>query len=169
MFKEALEIIRQLAKDYPWAHEPDVGRNLNNLAILYQSTQRFNEAEMTYKEALEIHRRLSKNNPKAYMPYVAKTLGGMASNAIFMKKYSESEQYACEGLAVDSTQHWIAANLAADLLFQGKTAEAEKLYRQYKDELKDSFLDDFRQFAEAGDILKEREADVERIKRILEE
>ena len=72
-------------------------------------------------------------------------------------------------MAVDSTQHWIATNLAAALLFQGKYAEAEKIYRQYKDELKDSFLDDFKQFAEAGVIPKEREADVERIKKMLGE
>ena len=72
-------------------------------------------------------------------------------------------------MAVDSTQHWIAANLAHALLFQGKYAEAEKIYREYKSELKDSFLDDFRQFAEAGVIPKEREADVERIKRMLNE
>jgi hypothetical protein len=47
--------------------------------------------------------------------------------------------------------------------------EAEKIYRQYKDELKDSFLDDFKQFAEAGVIPKERDADVERIKKMLGE
>ena len=86
-----------------------------------------------------------------------------------MKQYAESEHLAREGLAVDSTQHFIYSNLAAALLFQGKYAEAEKIYREYKSELKDSFLDDFRQFAEAGVIPKEREADVERIKRMLNE
>lgn len=52
---------------------------------------------------------------------------------------------------------------------KGKTTEAEQIYRQYKTELKDSFLDDFKQFAEAGVIPKECEADVEKIKRMLEE
>ena len=68
---------------------------------------------------------------------------------------------------VDSTQHWIASNLAAALLFQGKYAEAEQVYRQYKEELKESFLNDFKQFAEVGVIPKEYEADVEKIKQIL--
>ena len=86
-----------------------------------------------------------------------------------MKKNTETEQYAREGLAVDSTQHWIASNLAAALLFQGKYAEAEHIYRQYKDELKEGFLDDFKQYAEAGVIPKEYEEDVEKIKRMLEE
>ena len=44
-----------------------------------------------------------------------------------------------------------------------------KFYRQYKGELKDSFLNDFKQFAEAGVIPKEREADVEKIKKMLNE
>ena len=86
-----------------------------------------------------------------------------------MKQYAESEQLAREGLAVDSTRHIIFTNLAAALLFQGKYTEAEKIYRQYMDELKDGFLDDFRQFAEAGVIPKECEADVEKIKQILNE
>ena len=46
-----------------------------------------------------------------------------------VKKNEQAEHYAREGLAVDSTQHWIATNLAAALLFQGKYAEAEKIYR----------------------------------------
>ena len=61
-----------------------------------------------------------------------------------MKQYAEAEQYAHEGLAVDSTQHFIYTNLAAALLFQGKYAEAEAIYQQYKDEMKNSFLDDIR-------------------------
>jgi hypothetical protein len=83
--------------------------------------------------------------------------------------YSESEQYAREGLAMDSTQHWIATNLAAVLLFQGRYTEAEKIYRQYKSELKEIILDDFNKFAEAGVIPKEFESDIERIKKMLNE
>ena len=86
-----------------------------------------------------------------------------------MKQFAQAEQYAREGLQVDSTQHLIYTNLAASLLFQGKYEEAEQIYRQYKEDLKDSFLDDFRQFAEAGVIPKELEAEVERIKQMLEE
>jgi predicted Zn-dependent protease len=86
-----------------------------------------------------------------------------------MKQFQEAEEYAREARAIDSTQYILYTNLAAALLFQGKYGEAEVIYRQYKDELKDGFLDDFNQFAEAGVIPKEREEDVERIKKILEE
>ncbi len=169
MYKEALEISRRLAKDNPKAYEQYVAMTLNGLAIQYSHTQRLTESEEMYKEALEICRRLAKDNPKAYEPDVALTLGNMSFNAIFRQQYAEAEQLAREGLAVDSTQHFIYSNLAASLLLQGKYTEAEPLYRQYKDELKESFLDDFKQFAEAGVIPKEREEDVERIKRMLEE
>ena len=121
------------------------------------------------KEVLDIRRRLADTNPQAYEPHVATTLGNMSFNEVFLKKYVEAEQLAREGLSIDSTQHWIASNLAAALLFQGKVAEAEAIYLQYKDELKDGFLDDFKQFAEAGVIPKERKEDVERIKRMLNE
>ena len=169
MYKQALEIRQRLANDNPKAYEPDVAQTLNNLANLYSDTQRLTEAEEMYKQALEIRQRLANDNPKAYEPYVAMTLGNLSFNAIFMKKYSEAEQLAREGLEVDSTQHFIYTNLAAALLFQGKHAEAEKIYRQYKDELKDGFLDDFEQFKAVGVIPKEREEDVEKIKLMLEE
>lgn len=169
MYKQALEIRQRLAKDNPKVYESGLTRTLNNLANLYHNTQRFMEAEERYKQVLEILRRLAKDNPKVYEPDVAETLGNLSINAIFLKKISETEQLAREGLTLDSTQHRITSNLAATLLLQGRNTEAEPIYRQYKDELKDSFLDDIKQFKAAGVIPKEREEDVEKIKRMLEE
>ena len=74
-----------------------------------------------------------------------------------------------EVLKVDSTQHMAYTNLAAALLFQGKVEEAEKLYRQYKAEFKDGFLDDFDEYERVGVIPEERKKDVERIKAMLNE
>ena len=74
-----------------------------------------------------------------------------------------------EAIKVDSTQHIAYANLAAALLFQGKVEEAEKLYRQYKAEFKDGFLDDFAEFERLNVIPEERKKDVERIKAMLRE
>ena len=169
LYKQALELYQQIGKDKPNVYEPDVAMTLGNLAILYSNTQRREEAEKTYKQVLEIIQRLAKDNPKAYEPYAAMTLGGLSFNAIFMGKYSEAEQLAREGLKVDSTLHFIYTNLASSLLLQGRYNEAEPIYRQYKDELKDSFLADFEQFKAAGVIPKEREEDVEKIRRMLEE
>ena len=88
-------------------------------------------------------------------------------NAIFENQYSEAETYSKEALEVDSTKHIAYSNLAAALLFQGKYQEAEKIYLQYKAELKDGFLSDFEEFARTGVIPKNREKNVEKIKQIL--
>lgn len=87
--------------------------------------------------------------------------------AIFEKQYAEAETYSKEALEVDSTNHIAYSNLAAALLFQGKYLEAEKIYSQYKSELKEGFLSDFDEFSKTGVIPKNREGDVEKIKQLL--
>lgn len=89
--------------------------------------------------------------------------------SILLGKFSEGEQYSLEAIKVDSTKHIAYTNLAAALLLQGKFEEAEKLYLEYKDEFKNSFIDDFAEFERLGVIPEERKADVERIKAILNE
>ena len=168
-YQEALGIYRRLAQENPQAYEPDVASTFNKLAALYFKTQRFQESESMCLEALEILHRLAQQNPQAYELDLVITLGNLSFYKIFFKKYAESEQYGREGLSIDSTQHWIASNLAASLLFQGKYSEAEQIYRQYKSELKEGLLDDFNKFAEAGVIPKKYEADVEKIKKMLNE
>lgn len=63
---------------------------------------------------------------------------------------------------------FIICCLAISCLAQTQQGMAYR-YRKYKDELKDDLLDDFKQYAEAGVIPPEYEADVEKIKRLLEE
>ena len=147
----------------------DIHNYEGGLAHLYYETGKFLECEAMYVVSLRTCRRLAKSNPHSYDSYVVMRLGNLSFCEIFLNKYVESEQYAREGLAMDSTQHWISTNLAASLLFQGKYTEAEKIYVQYKSELKESFLDDFNKFAEAGVIPKKYEADVEKIKKMLSE
>ena len=167
-FEEALEIYRRLAKINP-AQQQWYKGSLYNLSQLYPVVKNYSAAYRINKERLSILKKKYEENPDAVKRDYAVELVSQSRYALFMKQYAESEQCAREGLIIDSTKTFIYSNLAAALLFQGKYAEAEKIYREYKSELKDSFLDDFRQFAEAGVIPKEREADVERIKRMLEE
>ena len=89
--------------------------------------------------------------------------------ANLLGKFEEGEHYSLEALKVDSTQHLAYTNLAAAYLLQGKYEAAEKLYRQYKSEFKDGLLTDLDELAKAGVIPADRMADVEKIKKILNE
>ena len=89
--------------------------------------------------------------------------------ANLLGKFEEGELHSLEALKVDSTQHLAYTNLAAAYLLQGKYQAAEKLYRQYKNESKEGFLSDLDELAKAGVIPAERIADVEKIKKMLNE
>lgn len=164
-FTEALDIYRMLAEknsDYLY----NCIDCLDFLSVLYSHIGNYTSAYQMNEEGLLLMKQLYSDNPYYYDEYASK-LGNQSFYAIFMKKYSESEHLAREGMSIDSTQHWIASNLAAALLFQGRYEEACAIYSKYKAELKDSFLDDFRQYAQAGVIPNERKADVKRVKKML--
>ena len=168
LYLEALEIRRRLAKDNPQA-ELGLAKTLNNLALLYFDTQRFTESEKLYLEALEIFRCFAKQNPSVYNYYLTSLLDNISGLYIYKKEFAKAEQYEREALAIDDIINQIASNFAATMLFQGKYDEAESVYRQFKDEKKNSFLQDFNDFEAAGVIPEERKADVERIKILLME
>jgi tetratricopeptide (TPR) repeat protein len=166
--EEALSIYRKISQTNP-AKRPYYESSLYLLGTLYNITKNYLAAYHLYQEWRPIMKQRYEADPASTQSDYATQLGHQSFYCIFAKQFAEAEQYAREGLAIDPTKHFIYTNLAAALLFQGKYQEAEQIYRQYKDELKDGFLDDFKQFAETGVIPQEREADVERIKRLIEE
>ena len=119
--------------------------------------------------ALHIHERLAKANPDAFETYLASTQNNLGVLYLSTLRFAESEAMYISALKTNPNNHLACTNLAASLLFQGKIEEAEKIYRQYKAELKDVFLMDFAEFERAGVIPEERKADVERIKAMLNE
>jgi tetratricopeptide (TPR) repeat protein len=168
-FEGALAFYRKAAKANP-ALQNSYANSLYYLSQLYSViTKNHPAAYAINQELLPIMKGMYEENPDGLKSDYVSTLGNQSFYAIFMKQYQEAGQYAREAISIDSTQHIFYTNLAAALLFQGKYAEAEAIYRQYKSELKDSFLGDLKQFAEAGVIPKEREEDVEKIKKLLEE
>ena len=89
--------------------------------------------------------------------------------ANLLGKFKDGELYSLEALKIDPNYHLAYTNLAASLLLQGRLEEAEKLFREYKAELKDEFLNDLAKFESLRVIPEKRKADVERIKAILRE
>ena len=169
MYKMALGIWERLAKANPQVYEPYLANSYNSLANLYNDTHRFNESEQMCKMALGIYKRLAEANPQTYKPALAACYNNLAFVSVLTKLFRKAEEYSKEALEVDSTQHIIYTNLAAAYLLQGKYADAEKIYRQYKSEFKEGFLSDLEEFAKANVIPAERMADVEKIKKMLNE
>lgn len=143
LFEIALNIYRHLAQNNPAQQQWYVG-SLYFLSTLYPTVGNNTSAYFINQEFLPYLLKRYEEDKDALRHVYARTLGGQSFYALFMNKFVEAEKYAREGLGVDSTQHFIYTNLAAALLFQGKYAEAEAIYQQYKDEMKNSFLDDIR-------------------------
>lgn len=127
------------------------------------------QAYQCFKLNIPTLRALYKSDKRNYAELMNGILVSQSFYSIFEKQYAEAEAYSKEALEVDPTKHFAYGNQAAALLFQGKYQEAEKVYRQYKSELKEGFLSDFEEFTKAGVIPKNREEDVEKIKKILKE
>ena len=169
MFKEVLEIHRRLANQNPQAYESVLANTLSNLAYLYCKRLRIAESKKMCDEASEIYKKLSIMNPKLYDYYYMVCLTIQSYNCIFMSKFAEAESYIRKALDINDKEIGAYTYLATSLLFQGKYKQAEQIYRQYKDELKEEFLGAFEMFEKANVIPKEYKEDVERIKQMLNE
>ena len=134
---------------------------------LYGQEKKYSQAYQCFKQNIPLLKTLYQLKNSDYTELLKGILVSQSFFAIFEKQYTEAENYSKEALKVNSTKHVAYSNLAAALLFQGKFQEAEKIYRQYKSELKEGFLSDFEEFSKAGVIPKNREEDVEKIKQLL--
>ena len=84
MCKRALEIREKCLGP----NHPDVAKQLNNLALLCQNQNKYDEVEMYYKRAIEIYARsLGPDDPN-----VAKTKNNLASAFLKQQKYKDAEQ-----------------------------------------------------------------------------
>ena len=169
MYKAALEINKRLAEANPQAYTPLLANNYEALASLYCDIQRFTESEQMYKYSFEMYKCLTDANPQVYKQSLAECYNDLVFLYILTRQFDQMEKKSKEVLTVDSTNLIAHNNLAAAYLFQGKYAEAERIYRQYKSKLKEHFLFALEAFAKAGVIPTERMADVERIKKMLNE
>lgn len=167
LFTEALAIYRELAAVSPQTYRPDVARLLRNVATLLDKRQCWDESEQLYLEELAINKELDQANPGQYIVDVARSYGNLSNHALLMKQWDKALEYAQQGLACDSTRLFIHANIAAAHLFKGEYNLAEAIYRQYRQQLHDTFLDDLDQFNRMGIIPEERIEDVQRIRQLL--
>ena len=175
-FQEAITIAEECIRLTKSMNEKDnnslrlLGSSLQLAGDLYSDENNHLHAYQCYQELLPLLKTYFKDEEnELWQESIVNILGSQSFHAIFLQKYDEAEQYSIEALSFDPSQYWINTNLAASLLLQGKYNDAEAIYRQYKDELKDNFLQDIIEFEAASVIPEERKADVERIKIMLNE
>ena len=143
--------------------------NLSCLVGLHDMNKDYATAYNYNKELLPL---LKANYGKDAEKWKTNYHGKLISQSFYanlLGKFKEGELHSLEALRVDSTQHLAYATLAAAYLLQGKFQAAEMLYRQYKNEFKDGLLTDLDELAKAGVIPADRKADVEKIKKMLNE
>ena len=168
MFTEALGIYRELADAAPQTYLPEVAKMLRNVANLLDKRKSWSESEKMYLEELTINQQLAQQSSQ-YNADVARTYGNLSNHALLMKQFDKALEYAHQGLACDGSKLFIHANIAAAHLFKGDYDQAEAIYRQYRQQLRDTFLDDLEQFGKQGVIPQERAGDVERIRQLLQQ
>lgn len=143
--------------------------NLSCLDVLYSKDKDYATAYSYNKELLPLLKANYEGNAATWKSEYCGKLISQSFYANILGKFEEGELHSLEALKVDSTQHLAYTNLAAAYLLQGKYQDAEKLYRQYKSEFKDGLLTDLDELTKAGVIPSERMADVENIKKMLNE
>ena len=168
---EPVERSLKLCKDM-MNDKPDTAlyaANLSCLVGLHNTNKDYATAYTYNKELLPL---LKDNYSEEAVKWKVVYSGQLLSQSFYanvLGKFEEGELHSLEALKVDSTQHLAYTNLAAAYLLQGKYQAAEKLYRQYKSEFKDGLLTDLDELAKAGVITADRKADVEKIKKMLNE
>ena len=167
-FQEALPYYRERAKNDSYYRNRQT-TVLYYLSMLNDETGNNVTAFQINKELIPLMKEGYASDPDSFRKDLVSIMGNQSYDAILIKDFTESEIQAKDALSIDESQHWIVTNLAAALLFQGKYDEAEAIYRQYKEELKESFLQDLNNFETAGVIPEDRKADVERIRQLLTE
>ncbi|MFX0107657.1 MAG: tetratricopeptide repeat protein [Candidatus Hodarchaeota archaeon] len=142
VYKEAIRVARELAKEEPEAHSDLVAWALLDSAVLYSQIGRVKEAEKACKEALEIHKKLAQKSPGRFKDMLAWNMnnhGVMLSRAdrlaesekVFddaIKIAEEIRQESPEVVFLDDLAATILNNQAVVLRKSGKISESEETH-----------------------------------------
>ncbi|MEI9944288.1 MAG: tetratricopeptide repeat protein [Chitinophagaceae bacterium] len=194
-YLEALEIFSNFEKNNPAKFKHYIDGIQINLRALYYKTdpeiprieflrQKKNEPLSNtdkinvQQEIVTLGKKLAVKKEKKYILDLGNDLGSLAWYLIFDKQFEAAESAARQALFPSYKElpvnyaketEWVNTNLAIALLFQGKYAEAEKIYSSLKNNpyenttFKEIFLADLDELEKAGITHK----DVEKIRAFL--
>lgn len=169
LYESAMEIYKRYIESHPSLYRPFLSIIFHNLSNLYGQEKSYSAAYEINSKQLTIISDNFNNNANEWKEDYSLYLLNQSFYANLLGKFKEGEKYSLEAIKVDPSRKYVYTNLAPALLFQGKVKEAEELYRKYKADFKDSFIDDFAEFERLGVIPEERKVDVKQIKAMLNE
>jgi tetratricopeptide (TPR) repeat protein len=174
-FQKCIEIWEQLYNDNPAVYAVNFYNILVNLSTAYSKIADYPSAIQYQSYSLDLLNR-HREQFQQYNSKLGSICGNLSWYYFFTREYALSEQSALKGLETDSSQVWIKTNLAHSLLFQNRFAEAEAMYKELSQTIHtdnetftQTILGDFDALEEAGAIPAERKADVEKIRKLLNE
>ena len=165
-YLRVISIRERLATTYPEAYQSDLAISLSNLALLYTDTKCFAKSRDINNRALEILRSLVTIYPEVYGQDYAGCLHNASYFLLQVQNYAQAEEYSREALKWSDDIN-IYTNLAAAILLQGRFEEAKQIYLTYKEDLKDTFLEDFQTLKDNNAIPEHLMGDVEKIIELL--
>lgn len=107
------------------------------------------------------------SDASAQTEFYLSALDYQAILCFYHNELKKAEQYARDALCLKPSHIDIVPELANALLLQGRYAEAEKVYLEYKAELKDTFIQRFGVLEKANLIPQKHQNEVNRIKNLL--
>ena len=143
--EEYLKLYIDKLKSSDKLNEPALAACYNNLAMLYNKTQRLTESEQIHKKALSIRKRLTEINPQTYEPDLAASYHNLAALYSDTKRFKESEQMYKEALDIrkrlsetnpQSYEPDLAVSYNNIAILYGKTqrfTESEQMFKKVLD------------------------------------
>ena len=172
-FSEASELLEESYDYYKESCQMDQSFEnsyvsiLDLLAMNYTSMKAYSRSYQYYGELLPIYKKLYRSDAATWREPYSNALINQSYNALFMKEFEQAEKMSKEALKVNPDNRISGTNLAAALLLQGRYAEAEKQYHNYKTEFREGLLEDLEAFEKADIVPAAVVDDVNRIKHLL--
>jgi tetratricopeptide (TPR) repeat protein len=168
-FITAKELLKILSKDNPTGYETNLFMSLAMLHQLYLEQENYKDGYYNDLEILPMVEKRLAEGDESYQQDLVTIVGSLSVNALFSGLFPEAEHYARRSLALDPTDTTAVTLLAEALLMQGKRQEAEPYFLQLDDKAKEISMNDLEFLEDEGLIPKERKADVERVRKLLQE
>lgn len=167
-YKSALDLYRTLYKENIFFEEPYL-ISLTGYSATTSENMNFIESYKGFVELKDIilKKYQQSSNNQALRDFYANILGNLSFVSIMISKFEDAEGYAKEAVSLNPELMFVQTNLALSLLLQGEFDNAKSIYLKYKETLRESFLSDIDLILKRGIAPKERDNDIKKIIKLL--